>query len=248
MDIGDLSSIVQLWGYDSLAERERRRAVLQADEAWRAFLPKIQPLIHTQRNRILIPTLVLAASVSGLDGKVAIVTGGSRGIGRAIADGLAAEGARLVIADLEGAEEAAAAYPDGVGLTVDVASEDDAERMAAETVERCGRIDILVNNAGIYASLAMRPFEQIPVEEWRQVMDVNVAEHVPDLPGRGAAHARAGRGQDREHLLGDAVPRRAVPAALRHQQGRDRRAHARAGQGAGLRRGARQLRGARASR
>jgi hypothetical protein len=56
VDIGDLSSIVQLWGYDSLAERERRRASLQADEAWRAFLPKIQPLIHTQRNRILIPT------------------------------------------------------------------------------------------------------------------------------------------------------------------------------------------------
>jgi NIPSNAP len=56
VDIGDLSSIVQLWGYDSLAERERRRAVLGADEAWRAFLPKIQPLIHTQRNRILIPT------------------------------------------------------------------------------------------------------------------------------------------------------------------------------------------------
>jgi NAD(P)-dependent dehydrogenase (short-subunit alcohol dehydrogenase family) len=112
--------------------------------------------------------------VGRLDGKVAIVTGGSRGIGRAIADGLAAEGARLVIADLDGAEAAAAAYPDGVGLTIDVASEADTERMAAETVERCGRIDILVNNAGIYASLAMRPFEQIPVEEWRQVMDVNV--------------------------------------------------------------------------
>jgi hypothetical protein len=56
VDIGDLSSIVQLWGYDSLAERERRRAELQADEGWKAFLPKIQPLIHTQRNRILIPT------------------------------------------------------------------------------------------------------------------------------------------------------------------------------------------------
>jgi hypothetical protein len=56
VDIGDLSSIVQLWGYDSLAERERRRALLQSDEAWRSFLPKIQPLIHTQRNRILIPT------------------------------------------------------------------------------------------------------------------------------------------------------------------------------------------------
>jgi hypothetical protein len=56
VDVGDLSSIVQMWGYDSFAERERRRALLQADEAWKTFLPKIQPLIHTQRNRILIPT------------------------------------------------------------------------------------------------------------------------------------------------------------------------------------------------
>jgi NAD(P)-dependent dehydrogenase (short-subunit alcohol dehydrogenase family) len=79
-----------------------------------------------------------------------------------------------VIADLKGAETAAADFPDGVGLTVDVASEDDVGRMAAETVQRCGAIDILVNNAGLYASLPMRPFEQIPVEEWRQVMDVNV--------------------------------------------------------------------------
>jgi hypothetical protein len=56
VDIGDLSSIVQLWGYDSFAERERRRAELQADERWKAFLPRLQPLIHTQRNRILVPT------------------------------------------------------------------------------------------------------------------------------------------------------------------------------------------------
>jgi NAD(P)-dependent dehydrogenase (short-subunit alcohol dehydrogenase family) len=112
--------------------------------------------------------------VSALEGKVAIVTGGAQGIGRAIADALAADGARIVIADLQGAEQAAADFPDGVGLTVDVASEDDVARMAAETVERCGAIDILVNNAGLYASLAMRPFEQIPVAEWRQVMDVNV--------------------------------------------------------------------------
>src|SRR5919201_648419 len=108
-------------------------------------------------------------------GKVAIVTGGAQGIGRAIAEGLSAAGARIVIADLKGADEAAAAFPDGVGLTVDVSSEEDVARMADETVERCGSIDVLVNNAGLYASLAMRPFEQIPLEEWRQVMDVNVA-------------------------------------------------------------------------
>src|SRR6266545_498694 len=46
--------------------------------------------------------------------------------------------------------------------------------MTEETVARCGRVDILVNNAGLYASLAMRPFTEIPVEEWRRVMDINV--------------------------------------------------------------------------
>src|SRR5438045_4350172 len=97
-----------------------------------------------------------------LAGKVAIVTGGVQGIGRSIAEQLAADGARIVIADLTGAEEAAGAFDGGVGLTVDVADEDDVAQMAGETVERCGSIDILINNAGLYASLAMRPFEQIP--------------------------------------------------------------------------------------
>ncbi len=113
--------------------------------------------------------------MGALDNKVAIVTGGAKGIGRAIAAGLAREGARIVIADLRGAESAAAAFADGVGLTVDVADEAAVQRMADETVEQCGSIDILVNNAGLYASLAMRPFDQIPLDEWRQVMDVNVA-------------------------------------------------------------------------
>ena len=96
-----------------------------------------------------------------LDDKVAIVTGGAQGIGRAIAEGLAAEGARIVIADLRGAEEATASFPAGVGLTVDVADEAAVQRMADETVERCGSIDVLFNNAGLYASLEMRPFDQI---------------------------------------------------------------------------------------
>jgi hypothetical protein len=56
VDVGDLSSIVAVWGYESYAEREQRRAKLQADERWQAFLVKVQPLIHTQRNRILVPT------------------------------------------------------------------------------------------------------------------------------------------------------------------------------------------------
>jgi hypothetical protein len=56
VDVGDLSSIVQLWGYDDLGDRAQRRARLQADDRWKSFLARLQPLIHTQRNRILIPT------------------------------------------------------------------------------------------------------------------------------------------------------------------------------------------------
>jgi len=55
-DIGALSTYTSLWAYASFAEREERRARLQADERWQAFLAKIQPLIHTQHNRILVPT------------------------------------------------------------------------------------------------------------------------------------------------------------------------------------------------
>jgi NIPSNAP len=56
VDVGDVSSIVHLWGYDSYAERERRRPLLQADERWTDFLSRLQPLIHTQRTRIMLPT------------------------------------------------------------------------------------------------------------------------------------------------------------------------------------------------
>ena len=55
-DVGALSTYTSMWGYDSFAEREERRAKLAADERWQAFLEKIAPLIHTQQNRILIPT------------------------------------------------------------------------------------------------------------------------------------------------------------------------------------------------
>ena len=55
-DVGALSTYTSLWGYDDFAQREQRRATLQRDERWQAFLAKIQPLIHTQQNRILVPT------------------------------------------------------------------------------------------------------------------------------------------------------------------------------------------------
>jgi NAD(P)-dependent dehydrogenase (short-subunit alcohol dehydrogenase family) len=149
-----------------------------------------------------------------LGGKVAIVTGGSRGIGRAIADRLAADGARIVIADLKGADEAAAAFDDGVGLTVDVASEDDVTRMAADTLERCGQIDILVNNAGLYAQLAMRPFDQIPVDEWRTVMDVNVLSMF--LTCRAVVPHMRERGGGRIVNISSGTPFRGVPFVLHY--------------------------------
>jgi len=149
-----------------------------------------------------------------LAGRVAVVTGGSQGIGRAVAGGLAAEGARIVIADLKGAEEAAAAYPDGVGLTVDVASEEDTARLAAETVERCGRIDVLVNNAGLYAQLRLRPFTEIPVAEWRRVMDVNVLSMF--LTARTVVPVMAAQGGGAIVNISSGTPFRGVPMLLHY--------------------------------
>lgn len=152
--------------------------------------------------------------MGALDDKVAIVTGGAQGIGRAIADGLAGEGARIVVADLARAEEAAAAYDEGVGLTVDVSREDDVERMVRETVERCGSIDVLVNNAGLYASLAMRPFTEIPLEEWNRVMEVNVASMF--LACRAVVPVMRERGGGKIVNISSGTPFRGVPFLLHY--------------------------------
>jgi NAD(P)-dependent dehydrogenase (short-subunit alcohol dehydrogenase family) len=149
-----------------------------------------------------------------LDGKVAIVTGGAQGIGRAIADGLAREGARVVVADLKGAEEAAAAYADGLGVTADVANEEDVQRLVDETVGRLGSVDVLVNNAGLYASLAMRPFTEIPLAEWRQVMDVNVASMF--LTCRAVVPVMRGQGGGKIVNISSGTPFRGVPFLLHY--------------------------------
>lgn len=149
-----------------------------------------------------------------LDGKVAVVTGAAQGIGRAIADGLARDGARIVVADLRGAEAAAATYPDGVGLTVDVADEAAVQRLVDETVARCGGIDVLVNNAGVYASLAMRPFTEIPLAEWQHVMEVNVASMF--LTCRAAVPAMRERGGGSIVNISSGTPFRGVPFLLHY--------------------------------
>lgn len=113
-----------------------------------------------------------------LKDKVAIVTGAARHIGALYAKRLAAEGARVVIADILDGErivrEIASAGGEAVALKIDVSKEEDTLRMAEETVERFGRIDILVNNAAIFLGIRRRPFHEISAAEWDQVSAVNI--------------------------------------------------------------------------
>jgi NAD(P)-dependent dehydrogenase (short-subunit alcohol dehydrogenase family) len=114
-----------------------------------------------------------------LSGKVAIVTGAGSGIGKALAMRLAADGASVVVVDLQkfdlsAAEIAKTTGARTLGLQTDVSNENEVERMAAETVKAFGRIDILVNNAAVFSTLKLKPFEEIGVAEWRKVMDVNI--------------------------------------------------------------------------
>jgi len=140
-----------------------------------------------------------------LESKVAVVTGGAQGIGRAIAEGLAADSAEVVIADLN--------PPEG-GIRADVSDEGDVQRMVDETLERHGRIDILVNNAGLYASLAMRPFTEIPLDEWRQVMDVNVASMF--LTSRAVVPVMRAQGGGKIVNISSGTPFRGVPFLLHY--------------------------------
>ncbi|MGH7961506.1 MAG: SDR family NAD(P)-dependent oxidoreductase [Candidatus Binatia bacterium] len=110
--------------------------------------------------------------------RVAIVTGAARGIGQEYCLALAREGARIVAADILPCEETVAkvqhAGGEALGVTLDVVSEQSTQAMAAQTLERFGRIDVLVNNAAIYGGLKLTPFDQISAAEWDQVMAVNV--------------------------------------------------------------------------
>jgi 3-oxoacyl-[acyl-carrier protein] reductase len=114
------------------------------------------------------------------DGKVAIVTGAGQGLGRAYAEALAAEGASVVIAEInEGnakdvAEAIATAGGNALAVRTDVTDPDSCAAMVQAAVERFGTVDILVNNAAIYDGLAMDAFEDIDIAVWDRVLAVNV--------------------------------------------------------------------------
>jgi NAD(P)-dependent dehydrogenase (short-subunit alcohol dehydrogenase family) len=145
--------------------------------------------------------------------RVAIVTGGAQGIGRAIARRLHEEGATVVVADLQG-HEAAAAELDGLGVRVDVSNEADVRALAEAVLEKYGRIDALVNNAGIYSSLVPKPFEQIEVDEWRKVYDVNVLGMF--LATRAVVPAMRSAGYGRIVNIASGTPYKGVPFLLHY--------------------------------
>jgi 3-oxoacyl-[acyl-carrier protein] reductase len=113
-----------------------------------------------------------------LTGKVAIVTGAARGLGKEYAVRLAAEGAAVVAGDVRDCSETAAAIEtaggQGLGCTLDVTDGASCEAAVKVAEERFGRLDILVNNAALYGGLKGGRFESLDTEEWDRCMAVNV--------------------------------------------------------------------------
>jgi pyridoxal 4-dehydrogenase len=127
-----------------------------------------------------------------LEGRVAIVTGAAQGIGKAVADKLADEGATVVVADIDGGGAERAAPAGGLGMQVDVSSEEDVERMVGDTVARYGKLDVLVNNAAIVPFTA---WDDVDFAGWRRIMAVNLDGvfltcHHAQKPMREAGYGR----------------------------------------------------------
>ena len=115
-----------------------------------------------------------------LQDRVVIITGAGQGIGRVFAKAFAMAGARAVIAEVNEkkaaavAEEILRADGEALAVTTDVADPASIDEMIEVVEDEYGRIDVLINNAAIFSGLQMRPFEQIALQEWEQVLRVNI--------------------------------------------------------------------------
>ncbi len=120
----------------------------------------------------------MSCDLFNLDGRVALVTGGSKGLGKAMARGFAEAGADVMISSRSGDELKAAAAEIGEGLDVkvewmvaDMGDREASDQLAAETISRLGKVDIVVNNAG---SNTPQPIDQIVDEDWDRIVELNL--------------------------------------------------------------------------
>ncbi len=138
------------------------------------------PPIESFLSALAALRVMKAEMMKRLKDRVAIVTGGARGLGKAFSLALAAEGASVVVADI--LEEAAAETAleikkqggSAIALKADVTSEEESEAMVRETIDHFSRIDVLINNAALVYGVGRKLFEEIPVSEWDRMMSVSL--------------------------------------------------------------------------
>ena len=154
--------------------------------------------------------------------KVALVTGAGAGIGKAIAETFAKEGAKVVVNDMNPAT--AQAVADGISkgggtaafVQADVSKEADAVKIVKFTVDTYGSLDILVNNAGIEL---IKPTHELTEQDWDSVMNVNLKGLLSRLQARGHSDARPGRREHHQHVVRSRNHRVPAPRVLLCDQG-----------------------------
>lgn len=122
----------------------------------------------------------VTATYPSLKGRVVIITGGAQGLGRCYAEHFAEQGAIPVIVDFDKskADDVQKSLKDrgfdSLAIQVDVSDPESTMSMAKKTLDRFGRIDALVNNAALFSKITLAPFWELPLDEWRRAMDVNI--------------------------------------------------------------------------